>query len=382
MDIDYNHRNFGLDFIRAIAILLVITSHASILLFPDYQNLLLYIIRFFGTIGVDLFFVLSGYLIGGILLKQINNGKTAFKDFFYFWIRRWFRTLPNYFLVLLINICLLYVFKLHVEGLWRYFFFLQNFTTAQSDFFSESWSLSIEEYAYVIGPLFLYLLLTLLKKTQQKRLLYLTVVFLIIVASVYLKYNFHTQHYIESDTSWSHEFRKVVIYRIDSIYFGFLAAYLFMYFKTFWNSYKKIAFFVGFILFFGMHFLIFVYNFRPENAAFFYNIFYLSLVSISLLLFFPFVITLNSSTFFKSIITRISILSYAIYLINYSIVLLTIQHFIDVNFASLFLKMGVLFIYLFATYFASLLLYVYFEKPLTNFRDNKYVKNKFIADNR
>ncbi|MFD0989494.1 acyltransferase family protein [Mariniflexile jejuense] len=97
MDIDYKHRIFGLDVIRAVAILLVIFSHSTILLFPDKETTLLVIIRFFGTIGVDLFFVLSGFLIGGNILKQLAQEKTALKDFVYFWIRRWFRTLPNYF---------------------------------------------------------------------------------------------------------------------------------------------------------------------------------------------------------------------------------------------------------------------------------------------
>jgi len=101
--INYQHRIFGLDVIRTIAILLVLLSHSTLLLFPENNHISLTAIRFFGTIGVDLFFVLSGYLIGGLLLRQIRNGKTAFKNFMYFWIRRWFRTLPNYILILAFN---------------------------------------------------------------------------------------------------------------------------------------------------------------------------------------------------------------------------------------------------------------------------------------
>lgn len=128
MDIDYKHRIFGLDVIRAIAILLVLFSHSTILLFPDKDTTLLTIIRFFGTIGVDLFFVLSGFLIGGIILKQLVLGKTALKSFVYFWIRRWFRTLPNYFLILLLNILLVFVFYGEiVEGTGYYFVFYKTF---------------------------------------------------------------------------------------------------------------------------------------------------------------------------------------------------------------------------------------------------------------
>ena len=381
MYIYYKHRNFGLDVIRAVAIMLVIISHSTLLLFPNQNNTLLTIIRFFGTIGVDLFFVLSGFLIGRIILKQIETGKTTFKDLLYFWIRRWFRTLPNYFLILLLNIFLaIFLFKNLVKDIGCYFLFLQNFNSSQPDFFTESWSLSIEEYAYIIGPLLLYLSLIFFKKVQPKCLWYLLVVIIIIATSTYLKYNFYIQNQLISDVSWSHEFRKVVIYRIDSIYYGFLAAYIFMYFKSLWDLYKIKVFWLGSILFFGMHFLIFIFDFRPENAAFFYNIFYLSLVSVSLLLFFPFALTLKANSFIISIITKISVLSYAIYLINYSLVLLTIQFFIDVASLSIGLKILVLLLYLTLTYLASLFLYICFEKPTTNMRDSAYIKQRFHID--
>ena len=108
MYINYNHRVFGLDVIRALAIIMVLCSHSTLLLFPNQDTTLLTAIRFFGAIGVDLFFVLSGFLIGGIILKQLKEGKVSFKDFLYFWTRRWFRTLPNYFLILILNILVFY----------------------------------------------------------------------------------------------------------------------------------------------------------------------------------------------------------------------------------------------------------------------------------
>jgi len=136
MYIDYKHRIFGLDVVRTLAVLLVLISHSTFLLFPQENNFLITITRFFGTVGVDLFFVLSGFLIGRIILRLLKQEKVSFNDLFYFWIRRWFRTLPNYFLILILNIILFYVF--HGELINRigyYFVFLQNFSTAQSDFF-------------------------------------------------------------------------------------------------------------------------------------------------------------------------------------------------------------------------------------------------------
>ena len=63
-------RNFGLDLLRTIAITLVILSHCTFL-FQGPPNVFSLVLRNMGVVGVDLFFVLSGYLIGGLLLKEI-----------------------------------------------------------------------------------------------------------------------------------------------------------------------------------------------------------------------------------------------------------------------------------------------------------------------
>ena len=140
-----------------------------------------------GTIGVDLFFVLSGFLIGKIILKQLEKRKTTFKDFGYFWFRRWFRTLPNYYLVLTINILLYFLFYGNiVPSVWRFFVFLQNFSEGQIDFFTESWSLSIEEFSYVLGPLLLYVSLLFFKHCTKHKL-FLLVTGLIIVGLFLLR---------------------------------------------------------------------------------------------------------------------------------------------------------------------------------------------------
>ena|SRR4030067_605713 len=95
IEIDRN-RVYGLDILRAFAILFVAYGHGSAIL-GDHINKTIYYFPIFN--GVVMFFVLSGFLIGGILLKVINQTEFNKKDLFNFWIRRWFRTLPNYYLV-------------------------------------------------------------------------------------------------------------------------------------------------------------------------------------------------------------------------------------------------------------------------------------------
>lgn len=371
------HRIFGLDAIRALAILLVLLSHSSLLLFPNQENSWLIVIRFFGTIGVDLFFVLSGFLIGEILLKQINSNKILLKDFLYFWIRRWFRTLPNYYFILIINICLVFIFSGKiVDGIGSYFLFLQNFASAQQNFFTESWSLSIEEFAYLIGPSLLYFNLILVKKVP-KHILYFFITILVIIIVTVCRCYFHFHTDLNSGQEWSSNLRKVVVYRIDGVYYGFLAVYVKKYFNNIWSNFKVYSVVLGLSLFFGMHLVIFTEHLSPENAPLFFNVFYLPLVAISLLSCFPFVMSLTSKGFMKYLITKLSVLSYAIYLINYSIVLLTMQQFIDISVSSFLVKILVLLTYWGLTVALSYMLFTYFEKPFMDLRDRQIIKTLF-----
>ena len=377
MYINYKHRIFGLDVIRALAILMVLGSHSSFLLFKETSSLSLTVIRFFGTIGVDLFFVLSGFLIGGIILKQLEEERTKFKDFLNFWIRRWLRTLPLYFLILLLNVILFYFLHERIlDNTVSYIFFLQNFSNPHPDFFTEAWSLSVEEYAYIFGPLLLLLLINVTNNTSKKKL-YMVTIFIIIGLIISFRWLFDFNNDIHSMIEWSQNIRKVVIYRIDSIYYGFLGAYFAKYFNSIWYHYRKLFFILACFLFFGIHVIIFRYDVNPKNASVFYNLFYLPLISISLLLFFPVFSNWKKGTILKRQITMISVLSYGLYLLNYSLVLLTIEYYINMEMASLKIKLLVFFIYWGVSFFGSFLLYKYFEKPILEWRDSKFIKTLF-----
>src|SRR6476661_2817441 len=88
---------YGLDFLRALAIIQVLFFHYLVLVpHPEWMQ------HFFsfGWAGVDLFFALSGFLISSQLFVKINQGKEiSFREFF---IKRFFRIMPAYFLVVAI----------------------------------------------------------------------------------------------------------------------------------------------------------------------------------------------------------------------------------------------------------------------------------------
>ena len=98
-----NNRIYGLDILRTMAILFVVIGHGGIYL-PDSVKT---IIDYFILDGVSLFFVLSGFLIGQIIIKTFEENSINYKTMIGFWLKRWFRTLPNYYLFLFLFIFIL-----------------------------------------------------------------------------------------------------------------------------------------------------------------------------------------------------------------------------------------------------------------------------------
>jgi peptidoglycan/LPS O-acetylase OafA/YrhL len=136
-----------LDTLRAVAISMVFLAHSVLGYGPTF---LLHPLQT-GGIGVDLFFALSGWLIGSQLFKEI--GKTGNVDVKRFLVRRWFRTVPAYYAVLLLTVMQLYLFKDAFEFPISYIFFAQNYF-APLPFLSITWSLCVEEQFYlIIAPL-------------------------------------------------------------------------------------------------------------------------------------------------------------------------------------------------------------------------------------
>lgn len=365
-------RSFGLDLLRTIAICLVLLSHSTLLLFPTSENISITIIRVFGAVGVDLFFVLSGFLIGGILLKQIDVNKTGFKDFIVFWKRRWLRTLPNYYLILVVNILIYILLNKNLpSNLWSFVLFLQNFSFPQVDFFTEAWSLSIEEYAYLLLPFVLYSSFLVFRKLNKKKVFF-WITLLLIAALLVLKISYYFNVKVSSYVDWSHSFRKVVIYRLDSIYFGFILVYLVKTFPSLFVAYKNQFLIFGILIFTLLHILIFSFNLLPQTHLGFYVFIYLQLVIISIALTFPYFLKLSYTGFLSKTIQLISKLSYSIYLVNYSIVLLNMQRIFEVSHDSILQKISLMICFLGISFFISFLIYKNFELPILKFRDKRY----------
>ncbi|WP_242155055.1 acyltransferase family protein [Aestuariivivens sediminis] len=367
------NRIFGLDLLRALAISLVLLSHCTFLLFPQSDTLLLNSIRAMGAIGVDLFFVLSGYLIGGILLKVINNEQNLkWSRLFKFWKRPWLRTLPNYFLILVLNVVVALIIGLPLpENTILYGFFLQNFSWGHPDFFTEAWSLSIEEFAYIVLPFALFLASISFKKKSGKKVFFITTIGVIALLTIFkIQYLLHTE--ITDYHQWSSSFRKVVIYRMDSIYYGFLAVYCVKSFSNFIRNHKYRLFVVGLLVFLVLHACMYGFALVPETHLWFYTLIYLQVIGVSLLLLFPYIIALKGTAGLNPVIEFISTRSYALYLVNYSLILLHMQQWIATEGWGLWLKIGMVTLFMLMTFTVSNAVYLYFEKPILRYRDQKF----------
>ena len=147
----------GLDGLRGIAVLAVIIYHADVSLLVG------------GFLGVDVFFVLSGFLITTLLINELTETNTVDRARFY--IRRIRRLMPALFLVLFFSVLVSGLFVLdaayHVRRdlpwamtfvlNWSYLFFEQSYfvNISRPPLLQHLWSLSVEEQFYVIWPIML-----------------------------------------------------------------------------------------------------------------------------------------------------------------------------------------------------------------------------------
>ncbi|MFN7912841.1 MAG: acyltransferase family protein [Bacteroidota bacterium] len=349
-------RNFGLDLLRCISIWFVIIEHAGIEV-TGISRLKI------GTIGVEIFFVISGFLIGGILLRDIDKGNPLFITLKNFWIRRWFRILPLYYGVLIFQ----YIFIDNTVGknIIYYFLFLQNNFYGVS-FLRVSWSLVIEEWFYIFTPIFLFFVIKWFKKPNW---IYLSIIgFFIVEITLRALY-----------VSFSNVPYKGIIgsfpFRFDALFVGVLMAFAYKQGSNLFKKPQRIALAVIGLSLIVFYISAFKHFSQPQDLidkVYFFRTIGLFVLpfGFSLLLPFFYELKLNTNPIINKLIlkfvTQTSLLTYAIYLIHMQVYGLKVLELSNSELINFLIK--VIIIYLIAA-----VLYNFYEKPFLKLRE-RFVK--------
>ncbi len=212
-----SQRIFGLDFLRATAVLFVIFHHSLGYVTPPHW---VYLIGPLGSLGVEFLLVLTGYLAGRSLLQKLRREHFTSDLITTYYSRRWARTLPPYYFFMVIMAALspasFMILWYHKE----FIFFLQNLAWNIPTFYGQTWTLSVQEFFYLLCPLVLLICYRILKHRQVAFLCSILILFLV---PLFLR-ALHTQ--VENSTNFTLIFREWTIFRFDSPAAGLLLAYV------------------------------------------------------------------------------------------------------------------------------------------------------------
>ena len=199
-------RSASLDFLRgaaafAVAIPHYLTANAPFQPFTEA----------FAVAGVEVFFVLSGF----VLAPQIVDWVVAkpWRNLGVFLVRRWMRSIPPYVVALVVIAAL--TGNLMTGDFVRYLFYVENlFSSANhTDFYPVAWSLAVEEWFYVLFAPALFLVARLLGRRDRRLEATFAVLVILVVAALRFSIAPH---------DWDLNVRRVTLFRIDSIVWGFL----------------------------------------------------------------------------------------------------------------------------------------------------------------
>lgn len=303
-----------LDGLRGIAILLVISFHYinnQLTNSTSRMGRIVYQATSFGWTGVDLFFVLSGFLIGTILIRN-RRSPNYFSTFY---IRRIVRIIPNYYLLIGIFLLLLvlpyfsrsaFIHKSNNIPWWSYLTMVHNIYMGRlhnlgSNAVNVTWSIGIEEQFYLFFPLIVYF-------SPQKWVPYILVLAIGLACVIRGFYDHWIPRYV------------LLPCRMDSIAFGALVAYFNESFPLaeIVKKYSRWFFLILLINIGAVLFLFFRYNDLGINKHFFLAVFFTGCLIAALV----YTRTWYGSLLRNKLLTWIGTISYSLYLFHYLILAL------------------------------------------------------------
>lgn len=220
---DNQKRDLRLDILRFLAILLVLGRHTFLIL-EEYLNISPgkrsitqeFYIKWLdiGWVGVDLFFVLSGFLISDLIFKTLKKGKFTYKNFF---IRREIKIYIPFLIFIMLTSVMHYAGKHTIDfiAVLKELTFIQNYTLG---IWNHTWSLAVEEHFYIILPL---LIVTFFRKGIINYFPHLLVTLMFVALGIRILHLYTSSGEISTTT-----FFLPTHLRFDSFIPGVLIAYV------------------------------------------------------------------------------------------------------------------------------------------------------------
>jgi peptidoglycan/LPS O-acetylase OafA/YrhL len=349
----------NLDLVRAVAILMVVAYHVVQWL-PVKPKWLVFLSTP-GQYGVNLFFALSGFLVGSLYFREKQNFDSVDKTRFI--LRRVTRTVPAYLIALGISFAGSSIFE-GEKFEWRYLLFLQNFMVT-IPYFKVSWSLCVEEHFYAALPFFLAAIYAAHKRIDSL-LLKLCIAGILLLPTCLRMIEFQPGQPFGVSTTASQ-------YYMDSLGFGVLAAWVALNGKS-WirdaNRSVLLFLFLSIAVLIGTEFATLTQIFGPGLLIMgicFAALTYFSSVSHQL--------AISSHATVKTIATA----SYSIY-ITHAVVLQALQmamRKLPESLQSLWIVLGIIFAG--AALAVGVVFYKLIEFPLLRVRDRYYPSRKALS---
>ncbi|SEJ39238.1 Peptidoglycan/LPS O-acetylase OafA/YrhL, contains acyltransferase and SGNH-hydrolase domains [Dyadobacter sp. SG02] len=331
-----SNRIANLDFYRFLAITLVIYYHVG-------ERFTLHWAVAIGKYGVELFFVLSGFLIADIYYRK-SDGNLA-----RFWLQRFLRTYPPYLVALALSYSAVFVSRSEPFDP-GFLFFFQNFYSV-IPFFKISWSLCIEEHFYLVFPL-----IVLLLAKVPRRNLYLALWIAVTLTPTLIRY--YEGNFAIGEFGYFH---TATIFRFDGIALGCTIAYVFNHYK-FSVRPGTYASIISTALFIGM-----AYWLTDLDSRLKYSLGYFLLVcsaGMLLICFFHAPVFVFSKLNF---VRRVAWMAYSLYLTHALVLNLFDRLFHQFPAYALFVTLPACML---AIYLAGLAFYKTVEQPSISLRDN------------
>ena len=367
-------RNFGLDVLRSLSICVVLMNHGFLGFFVS-TGLSKWegwraAVSACAVFAIEWLFVLSGFLIGSMMIRSFEARDGWWASARDFWLRRWFRTIPNYYLFLALNAALAWWGIEEGRFDWSFAVFSQNLAWAQEKplFFAEAWSLALDEWFYFLMPILIGVV-AWMRHLERRHLFWAVALVLILVPSVLRSIITPPAHFFE----WDDHVRRVTIMHLDATGWGVAAAILNRWHGAWWGSRQGFKALIGAALLLGAVAAMFYFmrvDWRGFAGGRFNDLALIAAPSVGVVLTLPWLSSLQvRSRALRLLAARVGDYSYSVYLSHFPLLLIMVYVFKVMGWDIGAIIGWVVLAWVMAVFAVSALVFHSFEKPVSDLRE-------------